>query len=401
MKHPSLFVFLSIILILSTIGFVATDIYLPSFPAIQTGLATSPSAVKLTLSFFLLFFALSQIFYGPLSDRYGRRKIAIFGLLLGVIGTLICCLAPHISMLIAGRIIQALGMGAGATLARAIMRDCFSGDDLAHHWSFVSIGTAILMAAAPAIGGYIQAYLGWRFNFVLLLLYTLCGLIAVSLRLPETLIEKNPLSTKRATFIANYMHLLKNPIFIGYNMCACLALLGDMAFYTISPFLFETILGLSAVQYGWLALIVAAGITIGGMCNTLLVKKVGRHHMLVVGIFIMTFSGALMLLLALFGYLNVLVIIVPMGIYMWGAAITWANSFAGAFTPFAKIAGFAAALYGCFQILGGSVGSTMMALIPEKNQIPLSIVLLATGVLSYLFQWIAFRYSVKHLIHKD
>lgn len=395
MKRPSLFLFLTIILILSTVGFVATDIYLPSFPAIQTALSTTKSAVKLSLSFFLLFFALSQIFYGPLSDRYGRRSIAIFGLLLGVMGTVICCIAPNISTLLAGRIIQALGMGAGATLARAIMRDCYSGDDLAHHWSFVSMGTAVLMAAAPAIGGYIQAGLGWRMNFVFLLLYTLCGLLAVWIYLPETLIEKNPLSTKRSVLIENYLHLLKNPIFIGYNMCACLALAGDMAFYTISPFLFETVLGLSPVQFGWLALIVAAGITLGGVCNTTFVKKVGRHHMLVVGIFIMTLSGALMLVLALLGFFNVLVIMLPMGIYMWGAAITWANSFAGAFTPFAKIAGFAAALYGCFQILGGAIGSTLMAFIPEKNQIPLSIVLLATGVLSYLFQWLAFRHTLK------
>ncbi|HEY5259397.1 MAG TPA: hypothetical protein VIJ46_02035, partial [Rhabdochlamydiaceae bacterium] len=128
--------------------------------------------------------------------------------------------------------------------------------------------------------------------------------------------------------------------------------------------------------------------------NKLSIGSRGSHQMLVLGIAVMFFSGLLMLLLALLNSIHVLAIMIPMLMYSFGAGITFTNSFAGAFHPFAKIAGFAGALFGCVQIFGGAVGSGLMSLISGRNQIPLSIILIAIGISAYLFQKIAYKYNV-------
>ncbi len=395
-RAPPLRTFFPTVLLLSTLGFVATDIYLPSFPSIQGTFSTTKSAVQLSLSLFLLSLSFSQLIYGPLSDQLGRKKIALSGLAFSLLGTLLCLFSWSISSLIVGRFLQGFGMGAGNALARAIQRDVYSGDGLAHFGSLTAIGSASLMAAAPTLGGYIQHFLGWRATFIFLLLYTLYGLLSVWFWLPETNKHPNPSALQRKVFFGHYLHLMKNPIFLGYSGCASLSFAGFSAYFASSPFLFETLLGLTPVEYGWLALLFAAGLGIGAYFNIFFLKLYGRHRMLVVGIVVLCFSGALMLSLGLLGIMNVWSIILPIALYTFGAAMTLANSFAGAFHPFAQIAGFAGALYGCLQILGGVIGSTAVAMIREVNQIPLSIILLCIGIGAYFLQWLAFRYSVTH-----
>ena len=383
------------VLILSSIGMVATDIYLPSLPFIQRDLSTTKILTRLTLSFYLFSFSISQLVFGPLSDRLGRRKIAFLGLGISILGSLVCMLSLNIFSLIIGRFIQGLGLGVGPTLARSIRRDVHSGSDLARFGSSIIIGTAILFAVAPALGGYIQHYMGWRITFLFILVYTMSGILCVRFLLPETNKHLNPLATKLKIAAKNYLILLKSPVFIGYSLCSSFVFAGLSAYFTTGPFLFENIIGLSALEYGWLGLIIASGLGLGGFFNKIGFELFGRHLMLVVGTAVIFFSGILMLALALLNLVNTFAIMLPMAIFSLGAGITFTHSFVGAFDPFAKIAGFSAALFGCMQIFGGAVASSIMAVIHEENQIPLSIALIIVGISAYLFQLMAFLSSKK------
>ena len=252
------------------------------------------------------------------------------------------------------------------------------------------------MAMAPDLGGYIQHFFGWRFCFLFLVLYITGLFFAVWRFIPETNQHLNPIALQKKVLFYNYFHLLKNPIFLGYAIIASLVLGGLSAYLTASPFLFEKILKFTPVQYGRLAWIIGGGFGRGGICNILLVRRIGRHRSLVVGIAVIFLSGLLMLSLSLLGYLNPFAIMLPMGIFSLGAAVSFANSFAGAFLPFAKIAGSAGALYGCIQVLGGSLASGLMSAVRENTQTPLAILLTVVGICSYFAQVWAFSFAQKH-----
>lgn len=368
------------VLVLSTIGYLSTDIYLPSLPAIHHHFATTSTLVQLTVSLYLLTFSLSQFFYGPTSDRYGRRPIALFGMVLSLCATVLCMLSPNITTLLIGRLIQGMGTGAGAALGRAILRDVYSGHRLAHYGSFLATGTAILMAAAPSIGGYIQHYLGWRYDFGFLALYILILLLGIRLILPETNLHPNPHAIHIKVFFHNYRILLLNPIFLGNTFCGSIIFSGLAAYLTSSPFLFQNVIGISPVVYGWLAFVIAGGLACGGVLNLIGVKKRGSYPMLRLAILV-ALAGAVVMLVAGFIATTLWTLIVPMFVYMVGLGMAAPNAFTNALTPFPKVAGSTAALNGGIQIFISAIASAIMAVLPDETQRPLAIVLIGCSLL--------------------
>ncbi|NGX48079.1 MAG: Multidrug resistance protein D [Chlamydiae bacterium] len=387
--------FILVILMFGSIGFVATDLYLPSLPSIVTGFSTTKAYVQLTLSFYLLFFGVSQFFYGPLSEKVGRKKVVLYGLSLTIVGSIVCIFSPNIGVLIVGRSIEGLGVGAGATMMRVILRDLYIGDELAKKGSYIATGTGVFMAGAPIIGGYIQDFFGWRFNFVFIVLYTLMGILIVSKFLPETIKELNPHAIKAKNMLNKYFLLIKSPIFMGYAGCGCLTFSGLAAYLAISPFLFQNVIGITPVQYGWLALFIATGLASGGLVNSLVIRYFGRHKLLKFGTLLQILAGIAMLVLGIFRFLNIWSVMIPMLTYMFAAGFVFTNAFAGAFHFFSKMAGFAGAIYGGLQILGGTVVTIIMAASHARNQIPLAITLLCIGIFSYFLQKLGHQFTLK------
>ncbi|MCK4934149.1 MAG: multidrug effflux MFS transporter [Simkaniaceae bacterium] len=388
--------FIPIVVFLSSIGFFSSDLYLPSLPIILKSLKTNITGVQFTLSFYFISFSLSQLFFGPYSDKYGRKNAVYLGLAITIPGLIICMLAPNIWALIFGRMIQGFGLGSCITIARAMLRDVFSGSRMAYYSSFIAIGYSFFMAIVPLLGGYIQKYFGWRADFLVLLALTAIAILLVKFWLIETHTNKNPDALKPKVLVKSYFHILKNPMFLSYVGCTTLTMISMIAYFTASPFILESRLGLSPIQYGWSLFFIAFGLLIGGLLNAYCVKRIGRHRTLRIGVYGQILAGSCMLIPALFGMLNPAVILLPMLIFFLSAALTYPQAFAGGLFPFKENIGSASALFGSFQMLGGFFGSYLITLTHAKTQLPFSIILTTCGIGAFLLQFCAYKLYQKH-----
>lgn len=372
----------TLIVLFASIGAFASDSYLPSLPSMKQVFNSNTSTMQLSVTLFIAGTFCSQLIYGPYSDRLGRRKVMLFGLFIASLGSIFCSIANNALILILARFIQGFGVGVTSTLFRAIMRDRFTGIRMSQVASYAGIIFAVMPAMAPIIGGYIHILFGWRANFIFLTLLIMTVWFIAWRYLPETNKKLDPSATQAKIAIKNYVTLLTNRIFISHVGCASLAGSGIFAYITVSPFLFQTILGLTALQYAWLAVYITIGIILGQCLNALWVKKLGIKYTLFVGIVIMFVSGIIMLLIGVINYINVAVIILPTLFFIVGGCLVFANAMAGAFEPFPHIAGAAGAIYGSIQALVGFIVSLIMAAIPLTNQLPLASVFVLLSIVS-------------------
>jgi len=381
--HP-LIVF--IILMMMVLMQTTTDQYVPSLPAITAQFNSSAASIQLTLTFFMLGLSSSHLFYGPLSDRIGRKPPLMFGVGLSIFGSVCCFLAPSVNFLILGRFLQGLGIGCCSSVGRSLIRDLFADKLLAKIGSYVGIVSVFILAASPTLGGYIQERVGWRGNFLFLIIFGLVVWILAMIILPETNKKLNPEATKLKVMGTNYLNLLHSNVFLGYTLCACFACAGLVSYLTIAPFLFQDTLGLSPLQFGQLTFYIAGAICLSGLVNSQLVMRKGISFMVFVGVLCMTLGGLCLFIVACLGKAHVVYIMLPVALFSVGAGFTFINAFPGAFQSFPHMAGTAAALYACMQDLSASIASGLIAACKGYGLYSLAIILLVLG-LSSLAAW--------------
>ncbi|BCA94233.1 Bcr/CflA family drug resistance efflux transporter [Legionella antarctica] len=377
-KVSGLLIFL--ILMLMVLMQATTDLYIPSLPAITKVFNSNNASIQLTLSLFMLGLGISHVFYGPLSDKIGRKPPIMFGIGLSILGSLCCVLAPSVLVLIIGRFIQGFGIGCCNSVGRSLVRDLFSGKILAKIGSYVGIVSIFIMVASPTLGGYIQEHFGWRANFLFLFCFGIIIWIMALQILPETNKNLNPKATKIKVMRANYIILLRSKIFLGYTLCACFAYAGIISYFTIAPFVFQDVLGLSPIEFGQLTVFIAGAICLSGIINSQLVMHKGIAFMVFVGVFFMIIGGTSMLFFTLLGIKHILSIMVPIAFFSMGAGFTFINAFAGAFHPFPQIAGTVGALYATMQDLSAALTSGIIAALKGYDQYSLAIALLILGL---------------------
>lgn len=379
-KIPPLLVF--VVLMLMVLMQTTTDQYVPSLPAITRIFNTNEASIQLTLSLFMLGLGISHVFYGPLSDKVGRKPPLMFGIGLSIFGSLWCFLAPSVGILIAGRFLQGFGIGCCSSVGRSVVRDLFTDKALAKIGSYVGIVCIFIMVASPTLGGYIQEHFGWRANFLFLLFFGAGIWLMAWYILPETNKRLNPDATKFKVMRGNYFTLLRSNIFLGYTLCACFACAGIISYLTIAPFLFQNILGFSPVEFGQLTIFIAGAICLSGLINSQLVMHKGISYMVFIGVLLMTIGGVSMLILALLGMHTIFCIMMPVAVFSMGAGFTFINAFAGAFHPFPHMAGTVGALYASMQDLTAALTSGIIAAIKGYGQYSLAVILLILGISS-------------------
>ncbi|HHI82926.1 MAG TPA: Bcr/CflA family efflux MFS transporter, partial [Rhizobiales bacterium] len=239
-----------VLALLTAVGPLSTDMYLPSLPAISSALGATAPAVQLTLSAFLAGFAAGQLVHGPLSDHFGRRPVLLTGLAIFVLGSAACAYARDIEILIVSRFFQAIGASAATVLARAIVRDLHGGKDAARLLSFMGALMGIVPLAVPVFGGYLQTAFGWRASFFTTALLALALMLVSITFLPETLDRTSRGKWQARAMIEDFTGLLASPVFIRYLISICLGFAGLFTFISGSSFVLQNYYGLGEVAFG-------------------------------------------------------------------------------------------------------------------------------------------------------
>ncbi len=363
----------------------ASDIYAPSLPSIATSLSAPIDLVQWSMAIYLVGVALTQLIYGPVSEGVGRKGPLIVGLSIMLVGSLICLFAPDIDVLIWGRFVQGCGAGACAALWRSIFRDVFTGLELAKYGSYLVIFIMFIVPAAPALGGYLQQYFGWRASFVFMNCYTLVALIAIVFGFKETSQHHHPERLKFAFIARTFRELLTSRVFMGVTACTFLSYGAFFAWFITGPVLLIEVAGITPVEFGWITLLGGgSAYALSGWLNGKLVTRFGMANMMRFGWAIMILSGILMLVSMFLMGTTTWAIVPSVILFYFGSTFIWPNAYATAFTPFGKIAGYTGALYGLMQIGGAATMGGVMSYLPTVNQLPLSIVMISASAISWL-----------------
>ncbi len=262
-----------VLTLLLSIQPVTTDLYLPALPALTRSLGAPVAAGQLTLSALLLAFGSSQLIWGPLSDRFGRRPVLLTGLVLYALASVGSAWAASMELLIGWRIAQGAAMGAVVMCARAIVRDLYNPLTGARAMSKALTGLGIIACVCAPIGGWLTEWLGWRAALLALTAYALVTLALVALRLPETLQNKNPRALQPATLLRTWLTVLRHPTFWAFSLLTTASYGGLFTFLAASSFVFIEVLGLTRTQYSWVLLSSALAYFVGTFfCRYLLAR---------------------------------------------------------------------------------------------------------------------------------
>lgn len=374
-----------IVLLAALVAFgpLSIDMYLPSLPLIASDLGAPEAQIQLTISVFLAGLCAGMLIYGPLSDRFGRRKLLLGGISLYLLASIGCTLAAKAEQLVFWRVLQALGGAGASVLARAIVRDLFPLKDAARVLSLMHLVTMFATLVAPLIGGYLILLAGWRSLFVVLLVFAGLCLLAVALKIPET----HP-ADKRGASLADafraYGQIAVQPQALGYILCMGLSFGGMFAFITASPFVYIQYFGVSPQAYAWLFALNIGGIIVATLLNARLVTRLGPQRMLVCGASIAALSGVCIASFGGSGAGGLAALVASLLFYVSVTGLLGANSVASLLARFPRQAGAAAGLAVAMQFGLGTAASALVSALHDGSPLPMSLVVGAAGVGSLL-----------------
>lgn len=356
--------------LLTSLGPLSTDMYLPSLPDMTVALETTPAAMQATLSAFLFGFAAGQIVYGPLSDRYGRRPALLAGLVLYTMASVVCVVAPSIEVLTTARVVQALGAAGPVVLARAVVRDLYAAERAGQELARMGTIMGLVPLMAPLLGGILHDAFGWRAAFVAISGFGMIGTFAVLTALPETAPRTHRPSLTPLGLIRNFAPLFSSRAYLAYVGLACCTYGGLFAFISASSFVLQGIYGLSPLVYGFAFGVVVTGYITGTILGRRLTRRIGIDRTIGLGVACLAIGGLAMVVTTETGRSHtsgdVWRVIAPMIIYLVGVGLALPQTMAGALTPFPERAGTASSFLGLSQMafaafLGLGVGHALGA----------------------------------------
>lgn len=383
--------FCALLVIIGLTGSLAIDMYVPAMPAIANALHASSTTIKLSLSLYLVPFALGQLFCGPLSDCFGRKRVLMPTVVVGFAGSLLCALAPTITLFYLGRILQGLGFSAiGATLP-AMARDVFDDKRFAQVGSILSMVFGLGPIFSPIVGGYISHYFGWRMIFEVTTVYSAFILLLVWWFITETHDKQQRHVFHIVPILQTYGRILKDHIFLKNTLSKSAAYTGFIVFYTVTPFMLQDHLHLTAVEYGWVTLILTGSILLAKFINTFTLNYIKIEKLIFLSLITLVSACVLLLIQSLFGLYSVAAIVIPFVIFGFGSGFLFANTTTAAFHSFKKTAaGSVSGLLSAVQLLSAFVGSAIAAHLGVTTLIPLAVFLCVITCIA-LIQYIYFN----------
>lgn len=361
MLRPNTTALTALLALLVAIGPLATDIYIPSMPEIGRLLAASFGEVQLTLSAFLIGFAIGQLVYGPISDRYGRKPVLLATLVVFSAASAACAVAPNIETLIVVRGLQALGGSGAVVIARAIVRDLYAGARAGRELSLMGAIMSFAPVVAPLVGGIVQIGFGWRANFIIVVGIGVVATVIVWWALPETRHPRTVQAISIAQLSRNYRKLLENRVFLAHLGIVSASFAGLFAWISGSPFFLQGFFGLSAFEFSIAFALACIGSLIGTAVAAPLVMRLGLDLTIGLGTLCLAAGGLAMVGAIALGSESIIWVILSMALYLAGHGLASPQAMAGAMTPFPDRAGAAASLIGFVQqtsaaALGAFVG---------------------------------------------
>ncbi|MEY4333469.1 MAG: hypothetical protein RLZZ196_2212 [Bacteroidota bacterium] len=385
----SKFYLILILGLMSAIGPLSIDMYLPAFPTIAKGLNTSIETVTLSLSSFFIGISIGQLIYGPLLERYGRKIPLYFGLGLYAISAFACATAVSVEMLILFRFFQALGGCVGMVASRAMVRDLFDVKDNAKVFSTLMLVIAVSPIIAPTLGGFITGYFGWRYIFVMLIIVIAMILAGIYFLLPDSKDPDVNYSLKPAAILSGFGSILKNPQFILYTFSGAVASAGLYAFISGSPFVFIDFFKVSQKHYGWMFGVVASGLIGSSQLNSVLLKKYNSDQIIKVALYFQSSVSIVLVSSGLLGIATVLSTVALVFLFLCCQGFIFPNASALSMAPFGHNAGNASALMGFIQMSVGALMSAMVSVFHNNTILPM------TGVMAFCSISASMIYTLK------
>lgn len=365
---------------LTAIGPLSIDMYLPALPGLEQDLAASPGAAGLTLAAFFIGMGTGQLFWGPLSDRFGRKPPLYAGLALFALASLGCALSDSITALTFWRVLQALGGSAGMVIARAVVRDRCAARESARAFSMLILVMGLAPILAPLLGAWLDDVLGWRAIFLLLTSFALACLLAIHFGLAESHDSRHEPSLSLAGILRGYAGLLSSRPFLGYSLSGGLAMAGLFAYITGSPFVLIELAGIPAAHFGWVFGVNALGFVAASQLNARALKNHEPSRLLRRALWVPALTGGALALLAGNGLFSLPSLLLGLFFYISSLGFIMPNASANALATHGQRAGSASALLGALQFGLATLAGLGISALHDGSALPLTLLLAVCGI---------------------
>jgi len=377
---------------LTALGPFSIDMYLPGFSGIATDLHTTVAKVSMSLSSYFIGISAGQLLYGPLLDRFGRKKPLFIGLLVYILASLGCIYVADIDTFIFLRFIQAIGSCAATVASVAMVRDLFQVKDIPKVFSLLMLVLGLSPMLAPTIGGYVTEDFGWHIVFLILMCMGIAILIAAQLGLPNSYKPDTSISLRPKPIISNFMKVLKEPQFYTYAFTGSIAFSGLFTYVAASPIVFMDIYHVDAKTYGWIFAFMSVSFIGSSQLNSLLLKKFSSEQMILAALILQSVISIIFLLLSVNNLLGLYETIAMLFLFLGCLGISNPNTAGLTMAPFAKNAGSASALMGAIQLGLGALASFAVGVFVKDSVAPMVLIMTVTTLIALVVLKIGRRF---------
>ncbi|MCX2574459.1 multidrug effflux MFS transporter [Pedobacter sandarakinus] len=369
---------------LAALGPFSIDMYLPGFVDIATDLHSTESTVALSLSSFFIGISFGQLLYGPLLDKYGRKKPLYFGLVLYIVSSFLCLAVTDVNQLIVLRFVQAIGSCATAVASIAMVRDLFSVEESPKVFASLMLVIAVSPMLAPTAGGYLISALGWKYVFVFLAIMATLMLLATIFKLPESYQPDPNYSLKPKPILRNFFVVLREPQFLTYALISAITFSGLFAYVSSSPTVFMKIYEVNKTGYGWIFALLSVSFIGSSQLNSFILRWFSSKQIVNWALLAQCVVSFIFLIFALNGWLSLYPTILFIALFLCCLGFINPNASALALAPFTKNAGSASALMGALQMGLGALASVIVSLFSETTVVPMPLVMASAAAIALI-----------------